>query len=417
MNHTQEEVMQFVQEQDVRFVKLSFCDIFGELKNINISSKELERAFNSGISFDASAIRGFLNIDESDLFLFPDASTLSILPWRPSQGRVIRLYCSIKRPDGSPFEGDVRTLLRDTATEAALAGYAMTIGPECEFYLFKRDENGIPTHEPLDQGTYFDAAPFDKGENIRREICLTLEQMGFYTERSHHESGPGQNEVDFKYGTPLEAADNMITFKNVVRTLAERAGLFASFLPKPIKNISGSGLHVNISLAERNEELQSYMIGGILSHINEITLFTNPLINSYERLGAWEAPQHIGWGHANRSLLVRIPQANGNYRRLEVRSPDPSCNPYLCFTLLVRAALDGIKKKTMPPEEQHYTDGQLPANLGEAIGQAASSAFVAGCLPSRLLSCFLEAKRADWQRYVSAEDKEAASRLPYFLTT
>ncbi|MFA6775047.1 MAG: glutamine synthetase family protein [Sphaerochaetaceae bacterium] len=417
MNHTQEEVMQFVKEQDVRFVKLSFCDIFGDLRNINISSKELERAFNSGISFDASAIKGFLNIDESDLFLFPDASTLSVLPWRPSQGRVVRLYCAIRRPDGSSFEGDARTLLKETADQAALDGYPMTIGPECEFYLFKRDENGTPTHEPLDRGTYFDAAPFDKGENIRREICLTLEQMGFYTERSHHESGPGQNEVDFKYGTPLEAADNMVTFKNVVRTLSERAGLFASFLPKPLVGESGSGLHVNISLAERNEELQSYMIAGILDHIGEMMAFTNPLINSYERLGSFEAPQHIGWGHANRSLLVRIPQANGRYRRLEVRSPDPSCNPYLCFTLLVRAASDGIKAKMTPPPEQSHSDKKLPSTLGEAIDAAGKSAFVASCLPPRLLSCFLEAKRADWQQYGKSDDKEAASRLPYFLTT
>lgn len=409
--------MQFVQEQDVRFVKLSFCDIFGDLKNISISSKELARAFESGISFDASAIRGFLNIEESDLFLFPDASTLSVLPWRPSQGRVIRLYCGIRRPDGSAFEGDARTLLKDAMDKTALDGYRLTFGPECEFYLFKRDQEGNPTQEPLDRGSYFDVAPFDKGENIRREICLTLEQMGFYTERSHHESGPGQNEVDFKYGTPLEAADNMVTFKNVVRTLSERAGLFASFLPKPLKGESGSGLHVNIALEERNDELQNNMIAGILEHIDEITLFTNPMVNSYERLGAFEAPQHIGWGHANRSLLVRIPQASGTYRRLEVRSPDPSCNPYLCFTLLIEAAMEGIKEKREPLPEQSYSDKNLPADLSEAIDAAAQSPFVAHCLPPRLLTYFLEAKRADWQKYLKAEDKDAASRLPYFLTT
>ncbi|MFA6845088.1 MAG: glutamine synthetase family protein [Sphaerochaetaceae bacterium] len=417
MNNTQEEVMQFIQEQDVRFVKLAFCDIFGALKNISISSKELGRAFDSGISFDASAVKGFLNVDESDLFLFPDASTLSVLPWRSSQERVVRFYCSIKRSDGSLFEGDARSLLKDCANQASLNGYSLIIGPECEFYLFSRDEAGNPTTNPLDKAGYFDAAPLDKGENIRREICLTLQQMGFYTERSHHESGPGQNEIDFKYGGALEAADNMITFKNVVKTLSERSGLFASFMPKPLIGQSGSGLHVNISLAQQNEKLQDSMIAGILRRIDEITLFCNPLINSYERLGSFEAPQHIGWGHANRSLLIRIPQATGVYRRFEVRSPDPSCNPYLCFTLLIEAALEGIKENLTAPKEQTHSEKNLPMNLEEAMNLAQKSKFVKSIIPPRLLQYFLEAKKDQWQCYLSAKDKDNASRSPYFFTT
>jgi glutamine synthetase len=235
MTNTQQEVMQFIKEQDVRFARLVFCDIFGQIKNISISASELERAFSSGISFDASSVKGFLEVEESDLLLFPDPATLSILPWRPAQGRVVRFFCSIKKPDGTLFEGDTRSLLQETVRKAALQGYSFTVGPECEFYLFKTDENGRPTYQPLDEGTYLDVAPLDKGENVRREICLTLEQMGFYTERSHHESGPGQNEIDFKYGTPVEAADDFITFKSVVKTISDRSGLFASFLPKPMQ--------------------------------------------------------------------------------------------------------------------------------------------------------------------------------------
>ncbi|NBK23349.1 MAG: glutamine synthetase, partial [Spirochaetia bacterium] len=322
MTNTHSEVMSFIKEQDVRFVRLVFCDIFGQIKNISISADELGRAFTTGISFDASAVKGFLQVDESDLLLFPDASTLSILPWRPAQGRVVRFFCSIKRPDGTPFEGDGRSLLAETVQKATLQGYQFGVGPECEFYLFKLDENGLPTFQPMDRGSYLDVAPLDKGENVRREICLTLEQMGFYTERSHHESGPGQHEIDFKYGSPLEAADNFITFKSVVKTIADRSGLFASFMPKPLAQESGSGLHINLSITQEGKQdrvLEQQMTAGILNRINEISLFLNPLVNSYERLGCFEAPRYIGWGRANRSLLIRLPQTSAEYRRIEVR--------------------------------------------------------------------------------------------------
>ncbi len=410
MNTTEQSVLQFVREQDVRFVKLSFCDIFGNLQNISISSKELPRAFESGISFDASSIRGFLYSDRSDLFLFPDTTTLSLLPWRPAQGRVVRMFCSIRKPDGTPFEGDSRGYLARTVESAYRKGYDFSIGPECEFYLFKCDPEGNPTRTPIDTGTYFDAAPLDRGEDIRRNICLTLEEMGFYTERSHHESGPGQNEIDFRYGEPMEAADNTILFKNVVRMMADRNGMFASFLPKPISDESGSGLHVNMSLREPDTEKHEQMIAGILSHISEITAFANPLANSYERLGSWEAPIHIGWGDSNRSLLVRIPAAKGAYTRFEVRSPDPSCNPYLTYALLIRAAVEGLEKQMEMPA---YAGNDLPGNLGEALAIARKSEFLRDAMDERMLGGYLEAKESEWEAY--QESGDSVSR--YFLTT
>jgi len=426
MTNTQYEVMQFIKEQDVRFVRLMFCDIFGQIKNISISADELERAFVSGISFDASAVKGFLQVDESDLLLFPDPTTLSILPWRPAQGRVVRLFCSIFRPDGSRFEGDGRSLLESVVRKASLQGLKFGVGPECEFYLFKLDEEGIPTYEPLDRGTYLDVAPLDKAENVRREICLTLEQMGFYTERSHHESGPGQNEIDFKYSTPVEAADNFITFKSVVKTIADRSGLFASFMPKPLIGESGSGLHINLSITcegQQCEKLQASMIAGILNRIREVSLFLNPLVNSYERLGSFEAPKFVGWGKANRSLLIRVPQSSGEYRRIEIRSPDPACNPYLAVTLLLEAALEGIQNRLEAPAEylgSAYDKQEgltLPSTLLEAIQLAQESDFIKSIVPERLLSYYLDTKRSEWDSYISAIDKLEASRKPFFRCT
>ncbi|MDT4762693.1 glutamine synthetase family protein [Sphaerochaeta sp. PS] len=427
MTNTQKEVLQFIKEQDVRFVRLVFCDIFGHIKNLSISEDELDRAFATGISFDASAVKGFLQVDESDLLLFPDPSTLAILPWRPAQGRVVRFFCSIRRPDGTPFEGDGRSLLEAKVREAELSLFKFGVGPECEFYLFKMGDDGLPTYRPLDNGTYLDVAPLDKGENVRREICLTLQQMGFHTERSHHESGPGQNEIDFKYSPALEAADNFITFKSVVKTIADRSGLFASFLPKPLAHESGSGLHINLSLScdgeQQTQRLEEAMTEGILRRIKEITLFLNPLANSYERLGACEAPRHVGWGRANRSLLIRIPQTSGEYRRIEVRSPDPACNPYLAITLLISAALEGVKDNLKASEEylgdayQKLSGEMLPSSLGEAIDLAQKSEFVRSVIPERLLTFFLEAKMADWKRYESSIDKMQESRAPFFLTT
>ncbi len=353
MDYTVQEILQFVEENDVKFVRLAFCDMFGSLKNIAIMAGELPRAFADGISFDASAVEGFMNVEESDLFLFPDPSTMAILPWRPQQGRVLRFYCDIRHPDGRTFDGDGRALLRRAVADLEQAGYRCQIGAECEFYLFETDEHQNPTGTPHDRAGYFDTAPMDRGENIRREICLTMEEMGLRPESSHHEQGPGQNEVDFAYTGALTAADNLVTFKSLVRVLAAQNGLYASFMPKPLKKYSGSGLHVNMSLQKDGQNIfvpagqghspqAESFIAGILDRIAEITLFCNPLTNSYRRLGAFEAPKYISWSHQNRSQLIRIPAAQGEKARMELRSPDPSCNPYVVFALLIWAGLEGI---------------------------------------------------------------------------
>ncbi len=437
MNNTVEEVLQFVRENDVKFIRLSFCDVFGAQKNISIMPNELERAFEHGITIDAAAVQGFLNLEESDLFLIPDAGTLSFLPWRPAQGRVVRFFCDIRRPDGVPFEGDGRAILKAAVQECAEKGYVCKIGAECEFYLFLTDEAGTPTDTPFDHGSYCDIAPADKGENVRREICLTLEQMGIQPESSHHEEGPGQNEVDFRYSDALTAADNLVTFKSVVKVIAERNGLYASFLPKPFADRSGSGLHVNISLSkdgrnifrvgtdEHCPQAESF-IAGVLNRTRECTAFFNPLTNSYSRFGSFEVPRYISWSRQNRSQLIRIPAAPAQRGRMELRSPDPSCNPYLAFALLIRAGLEGIEQSLPLSEPTHAKlndyhsadpDGlpQLPANLGEAIESAKHSTFIKRSLPERLTERYFRAKELEWKQVSSAKNRTAVERELYFL--
>lgn len=436
MKYTMDEVLQFVNDNDVKFVRLSFCDIFGTVKNISILSEELPRAFENGISFDASSIRGFLNIEESDLFLYPDPSTLAILPWRPQQGRVVRFYCDIKYPDGSHFEGDGRAILQKAVNAAHNMGYRIEIGSECEFYLFEEDEKGYPTKIPQDNACYFDLAPLDRGENVRRDISLTLEQMGILPECSHHEQGPGQNEIDFKYSDAMSAADNLVTFKSVVKTIAHLNGLYASFMPKPLKDFSGSGLHINISLLRNNmnlfdkikynhsEEAESF-IAGILNRIREITVFLNPLTNSYHRFGMHSAPKFVTWSYQNRSQLIRIPAADGIYSRMELRSSDPSCNPYYAFALLIYAGLEGIKNKMKlnepanvnlyeADEETLKNYETIPDSLEKAIEYAANSDFVTGCLPKKTLEKFFSAKTEECRQYKLAENKEEFEHTTYF---
>lgn len=436
MKYTMDEVLQFVNDNDVKFVRLSFCDIFGTVKNISILSEELPRAFKSGISFDASSIKGFLNIEESDLFLYPDPSTLSILPWRPQQGRVVRFYCDIKYPDGSAFEGDGRAILKKAVDAALNMGYKIEIGPECEFYLFEEDEKGYPTKIPHDNAGYFDLAPLDRGENVRRDISLTLEQMGILPECSHHEQGPGQNEIDFKYSDAMSAADNLVTFKSVVKTIAHLNGLYASFMPKPLKDFSGSGLHINISLSKNNmnlfdkvkcnhyEEAESF-IAGILNKIKEITVFLNPLTNSYHRFGMHSAPKFVTWSYQNRSQLIRIPAADGIYSRMELRSSDPSCNPYYSFALLIYAGLEGIKNKMklMEPLNINLYEADeeilknyeiIPDSLEKAIECAMSGNFVARYLPQKTLKKFFSAKTDECIQYELAENKEDFEHRTYF---
>ena len=380
--YTESEVLDFVREEDVKFIRLAFFDVNGNQRNISIMASQLEKAFNDGISFDASAV-GFENANKSDLFLHPDPSTLSILPWRPTTGKVVRMFCNIKNPDGSPYKKCYRTMLQK-AIKAAKEECDITvnIGAEVEFYLFKLDKDGNPTNIPFDNGTYMDLAPFDKGENIRREICFTLEQMGITPEASHHEEGPGQNEIDFRYSDPLTAADNTTTFKWIVRTKAAANGLYADFSPKPLQNQAGSGMHINFSLSD-SEKLPN-ALAGILKHICEITCYLNPTENSYKRLGESKAPKYISWGNENRSTLIRIP-ATKEDKRLEIRSSDPECNPYVAFTLLIYAALDGIKNNLQPPApveanlfnpENAKGLDSLPSSLSAARDLAQKSDFI-----------------------------------------
>lgn len=417
MDQTIAEILEFVEENDIKFIKLQFCDIFGELKNISIMASQLKKAFLHGISFDASSIKGFLNIEESDLFLFPDPSTLTILPWRPQEGRVARFFCYIKTPEGKIFEGDSRSVLERAVKEFWNLGYTAKVGPECEFYLFKTDDEGEPILIPHDTAGYFSVAPFDKGENIRREICLTLEEMGLKPETSHHESGPGQNEIDFKYDNALISADNSITFRNVIKTIASLNGLHASFMPKPMIDKSGSGLHINISIEKENKNLfhtdgvhsseAESFIAGIIDRMREITAILNPTINSYKRFGAYEAPKYITWSHKNRSQLIRIPASTGKYSRMELRSPDSTCNPYLAFALLLHAGMEGIKmKKTLPKavEGNLYNmkmdkQKRLPLNLKEALDEMANSQFVKDILGEFIYNKFLRNKYNEWKDY------------------
>ncbi|NCB74579.1 MAG: glutamine synthetase [Clostridia bacterium] len=405
MLYSIDEVLDYVREEDVKFIRLAFCDVFGTPKNISIPAAELESAFRFGISIDASAIAGFGEESHSDLFLYPDSTTLSVLPWRPSHGRVVRMFCDIKLPNGEAFALDCRGLLKKAVAEAAKRGLGCNFGAEYEFYLFKKDENGVPTSVPMDNAGYMDMAPEDLGENVRREICLTLEEMGIAPEASHHEEGPGQNEVDFRYSDPLSAADNSVTFKTVVKTVAARNGLHACFDPKPIANTSGSGMHINVSpeMPKGGDCFYSFM-AGVLEHIYEITLFLNPTTQSYLRLGSHKAPQYISWSPENRSQLIRIPAAGKGQNRIELRSPDANANPYLAYTLLIYAGLDGIERSLTAPRSADFNfftadDKQLsaykklPVSFAEAAQAAKNSAFVKAHIPPQIISEFISCGR------------------------
>jgi len=437
MISTRDEVLKFVEENDVKFIRLGFCDPFGCQKNISIMADQLSAAFEDGITFDAHAIKGFCDVARSDLLLFPDPATLTVLPWRPGTGRVARFYCDIKNPDGSVFSHDSRYLLKRVEEKCQEMGYVCKIGAECEFYLFQTDENGAPTHIPLDQGGYLDISPLDKGEDIRREICLMLEDMGLKPETSHHEQGAGQNEIDFSSSDAINSADNILTFKSVVKAVAARNGLFASFMPKPIPGAAGNGMHINLSLSqnginifknaalgEHSKAAESF-IAGILEKTPEITLFLNPLPNSYERFGEYEAPGYVSWSHQNRSQLVRIPAAIGEKVRMELRSPDPSLNPYLAFALIVAAGLDGIEKKlSLPPavDVDLYTAGEgikktlaaLPKDLTEAIYHTKNSEFVKSIIGEELLLKYIDFKEVELTAFITAKDREEFYRREYF---
>ena len=400
MKYSKQEVMQYVQEEDVKFIRLAFCDVFGKQKNISIMPEELPRAFEYGIAIDASAIEGFGDETHSDLLLHPDADTLMPLPWSPEHGRVVRMFCTISYPDGRTFECDSRSILKQAGQDAEKAGFQFFFGAEQEFYLFNLDDNGNPTKEPYDNAGYMDIAPEDKGENIRREVCLTLEQMGIRPESSHHEEGPGQNEIDFRYSSPLAAADNAMTFQTVVKTVARRNGLYADFSPKPLEDKPGNGFHINMSVkSSDNADNMNFMIAGILAKVAEMTIFLNPLESSYQRFGNNKAPRYISWSSENRSQLVRVPAAVGEYKRAELRSPDPAANTYLAFALMIYASLYGIQNKLElqdPADINLYKADadtlakfeQLPENLKSACSLANNSDFIKEHIPGAILEIY-----------------------------
>ena len=363
--YSKEDIIRLVEEEDVEFIRLQFTDMFGMLKNIAITSSQLGKALDNRCMFDGSAIEGFVRIEESDMYLHPDLDTFEIFPWRPQQGKVARFICDVYRPSGEPFEGDPRYVMRRISRQALDMGYTFQAGPECEFFLFHTDENGRPTTDTHEMAGFFDVGPLDLAENVRRDIVLNLEDMGFEVEASHHEIAPAQHEIDFQYGDGLATADNVMTFKMAVKAIARRHGLHATFMPKPKAGVNGSGMHINMSLADRDgnnvfvdssdplglSPIAYQFMAGLLEHIREITLLTNPLVNSYKRLvPGYDAPVYIAWSAAsNRSPLIRIPSSRGASTRIELRCPDSAVNPYLALAACLAAGLDGIRRGLKPP--------------------------------------------------------------------
>ena len=427
--YTKDDIFRMVEEEDVEFIRLQFTDIFGTLKNIAITSSQLEKALDNKCMFDGSSVEGFVRIEESDMYLYPDYDTFEIFPWRPQQGKVARLICDVYTPDGKPFEGDPRWILKKTIKEANEMGYRFDVGPECEFFLFHTDDNGLPTTLSHEKAGYFDLGPNDLGENIRRDMVLTLEEMGFEIEASHHEVAPAQHEIDFKYDEVLKTADNIQTFKMTVKTIAKRHGLYATFMPKPKFGISGSGMHINMSLAtEEGKNIFAdengkiglsddayHFVAGIMKHARGMSAITNPLVNSYKRLvPGYEAPVYIAWSAKNRSPLIRIPASRGNGTRVELRNPDPTANPYLVLALCLAAGLDGIKNKIEVPESvdcniYEMTPGErraagienMPADLKEAVDCLVADEFLCSVLGEHITTKYVEAKMKEWENYTT----------------
>lgn len=425
-NYTRKDILRMVDEEDVGFIRLQFTDIFGVMKNVAITASQLERALNNECMFDGSAIEGFARIEESDMYLYPDLNTFSIFPWRPQQGKVARLICDIYRPDGTAYESDPRFILKKVLSEAHALGYEFNVGPECEFFLFHNDEEGTPTTITHERAGYFDIAPFDLGENARRDMVLTMEDMGYEIEASHHEIAPAQHEIDFEYDDALTMADNLMTFKMVMKTIAKRHGLHATFMPKPKQGVNGSGMHLNLSLSRDGintfvdpkdpnglSKEAYYFIGGIMKHIKAITFITNPLVNSYKRLVAgYEAPIDIAWSMNNRTPLIRIPKVTGKGTRIELRSPDGTCNPYLALAVCLAAGLKGIEEEIMPPEqiscnifemkqEEKNKLGieSLPKSLREAVKEFEKDDFIRGVLGNDLSQKLIDTKNNEYEKY------------------
>ncbi len=425
-NYTKQDIIRMVEEEDVEFIRLQFTDMFGMFKNVAITKSQLEKALDNRCIFDASSIEGFVRIEASDMYLYPDLDTFAIFPWRPQQGKVARIICDIYRPDHTPFEGDPRYILKRVLARAAERGYQLDVGPECEFFLFHTDEDGAPTTVSHERAGFFDVGPIDLGENARRDMVLTLEDMGFEIESSHHEAAPAQHRIDFRYDEALRTADNIMTFKLAVKTIAKRFGLFASFMPKPKDGINGSGMHLNISVTKDGKNIFAdpmdarglskeayYFIGGLMKHMRGMTAVTNPLVNSYKRLvPGFEAPIHITWSESHRRPLIRIPVERGESTRIELRSPDPAANPYLAFAVCLAAGLDGIEHKIMPPEpvsnsvmdmtkeeREALEITALPADLNPAVDELEKDPLLCRVLGDHISDKYVEEKRAEWADY------------------
>ena len=427
--YTKKDIIQMVEDDDVEFIRLQFTDIFGALKNVAITASQIEKVLDNGCMFDGSSIEGFARIEESDMYLVPDLNTFEIFPWRPQQGKVARLMCDVYHPNGEPFEGDPRYVLKKVLKEAADMGYEFHVGPECEFFLFHTDEEGRPTTNTHENASYFDVGPIDLAENVRRDIVLNLEDMDIEVEASHHELSPAQHEIDLEYTEGLAAADNIMTFKMAVKTIAKRHGLHATFMPKPKAGMNGSGMHINMSLADARgknlfvddndnlglSKVAYQFMAGILAHIREITLLTNPLVNSYKRLtSGCDAPRDIIWTTKNHNTLLRIPFMRGEDTRIELRFPDPSANAYLTIALCMAAGLDGIAKHLDPGAESarlfaSRTEAEkaaagidhLPDTLREAVAFMEEDSFVKMVLGQEFVDLYVEAKKAEWNEYMS----------------
>ena len=429
MRYTKQKILNMAETEDIECIRLQFTDLFGTLKNVAITKSQLAKALDNKIMFDGSSIEGFARIEESDMYLYPDYDTFEILPFRPHQGKVARMICDVYKPDGTQLENDPRCILKKVIKEASDMGYIFNVGPECEFFLFHTDDNGNPTTISHEHASYFDLGPIDLGENARRDIVLNLEEMGFEVEASHHEVAPAQHEIDFKYGEALETADRIMTYKLTVKTIAKRHGLYASFMPKPKFGVCGSGMHINMSLFDKegnnifinekdenglSKEAYSF-IAGLMEHMRGMAAITNPIVNSYKRLvPGFEAPTYIAWSATNRSPLVRVPAARGAGTRVELRCPDCACNPYLAIAVCLAAGLDGIKRGLTPPasvqqdifemtEKERAEAGiaSLPRNLYEAIQEMKKSEFMKDVLGEEVFHKYVKAKRAEWNEYTS----------------
>lgn len=428
-HYTKKDILDMAEEEGIEFIRLQFTDLFGTLKNIAVTKTQLAKALDNECIFDGSSIEGFAKAESSDMYLHPDLDTFAIFPWRPQQGKVARIICDIYNVDGTPFAGDPRYILRKTAAEAKDMGYSFEVGPECEFFLFDYDEAGHPTTQIDEQAGFFDLGPVDQGENARRDMVLTLEEMGYEIEASHHEGAPGQHEIDFKYDEALKAADNIMTFKLAVKTIAKRHGMFASFMPKPKPGVNGSGMHLNLSLSRDGKNIFTdlndpcglsreayYFIGGLLGHSKGMAAVANPLVNSYKRLiPGYDAPNFIAWSLSNRTPLIRVPATRGSGTRVELRSPDSAANPYLMLALCLAAGLDGIRNQTMPPqavscnvydmsEEELRAIGieLLPGDLIHAVHEMEKDEFILKTLGPHISGKYIRAKKREWESFHSA---------------